>query len=144
MNAFLLDGPLSAIWELEATPDTPPLTHRVSVQYRTFRTLLLITLHKHDANTPAQDRGQLGVAEFVNGAVIVDRRVDHLHGLAFEAIGDLLERPTLLVLDRTLDKLLGQLVDLLALLLVVRIDSVQFEAQRVGEYLFVRFAARIA
>ena len=80
----------------------------------------------------------------MNGAVVVGRRVDYLHGLAFEAIGDLLERPTLLVLDRTLDKLLGQLVDLLALLLVVRIDSVQFEAQRVGEYLFARFAARIA
>ena len=117
------------------------LTLRVSVERPIFRTLLI---YKHDANTPAQDRGQLGVAEFVNGAVIVDRRVDHLHGLAFEAIGDLLERPTLLVLDRTLDKLLGQLVDLLALLLVVRIDSVQFEAQRVGEYLFARFAARIA
>ena len=29
-----------------------------------------------------------------------------------------------------LDKLLGQLVDLLALLLVVRIDAIQFEAQR--------------
>jgi hypothetical protein len=102
----------------------------VSVQCRTFRTLLLITLYSHDANTPAQDRGQLGVAEFVNSAVIVDRRVDYLHGFAFEAIGDLLERPTLLILDGALDKLLGQLVDLLALLLVVRIDPVQFEAQR--------------
>ena len=78
----------------------------------------------------------------MNGAVVVHRRVDDLHGLAFEAIGDLLERPALLVLDRTLDKLLGQLVDLLALLLVVRIDSVQFEPQRVGEYLLARFATR--
>jgi hypothetical protein len=80
----------------------------------------------------------------VNGAVIVDRRVDHLHGLAFEAIGDLLERPALLILDGALDKLLGQLVDLLALLLVIRIDPVQFEAQRIGEYFLPRLATRIA
>ena len=59
----------------------------------------------HDANTPAQDRCQLGVAELVYGAMVVDRRVDYLHGLAFEAIGYLLERPGLLVLDRALDKL---------------------------------------
>ena len=68
--------------------------------------------------------------------MVIDRRVDYLHGLAFEAIGDLLESPGLLVLDRALDELLGQLVDLLALLLVVRIDTIQFEAQRVGEDLF--------
>jgi hypothetical protein len=43
----------------------------------------------------------------------------YLHMLAFEAIGDLLECPGLLVLDRALDKLFGELVDLLALLLVV-------------------------
>jgi hypothetical protein len=67
------------------------LSHRPSVECPTFRTLLL-TLYSNDANTPPQDRGQLGVAEFVNGAVIVDRRVDYLHGLAFEAIGDLLKR----------------------------------------------------
>jgi hypothetical protein len=36
----------------------------------------------------------------VKGAVVVDRRVDYLHGLSFEAVGDLLERPGLLVLDR--------------------------------------------
>jgi hypothetical protein len=65
----------------------------VSVQCRT-RTLP-ITLYRHDANTPAQDRSQLGVAEFVNYAVIVDRCVDHLHWLAFKAIGGLLERPSL-------------------------------------------------
>jgi hypothetical protein len=53
---------------------------------------LLIALCRRDANMPAQDRCQLGVAELVSGAVIVDRRVDYLHGLAFEAIGDLLER----------------------------------------------------
>jgi hypothetical protein len=69
-----------------------------SVQHPTFRTLLL-TLYSHDANTPAQNRSQLGVAEFVNGAVIVDCRVDHLHGFAIEAIGDLLEGPALLVHD---------------------------------------------
>jgi hypothetical protein len=50
------------------------LSHRPSVECPTFRTLLL-TLYSNDANTPPQDRGQLGVAEFVNGAVIVDRRV---------------------------------------------------------------------
>jgi hypothetical protein len=119
------------------------LTHRASVECPTFRTLL-VTLYRHDANTPAQDRSQLGVAELVNGAMIINRRVDYLHGLAFEAIGDLLERPGLLVLDRALDKLLGQLVDLLALLLVVWIDPIQFEAQRVGEYLLARPTTRIA
>ena len=127
--------------KLEAARDTRYLTLRVSVQCRTFSTLL-VALNRRDANTPAQDRGQLGVAEFVNGAVIVDRRVDYLHGLAFEAIGDLLERPTLLVLDRALDKLLGELVDLLALLLVVWIDAI--EAQRIGEYCLPRLATRIA
>jgi len=44
----------------------------------------------------------------VKGAVVIDRRVDYLHRLAFEAIGNLLERPGLLILDRALDKLLGQ------------------------------------
>src|SRR5215831_6319261 len=117
--------------------------HRVSVQCPTFRTLL-VALYRHDTNTPAQDRSQLGVTELVKGAVVVDRRVDDLHRLAFEAVGDLLERPGLLILDRALDKLFGQFVDLLALLLVVRIDSVQFESQRVGEYLLARLAARIA
>ena len=75
------------------------LTHRVSVQCRTLRSLL-ITLYNHDANTPPQNGSQLGVAELVNGAMIINRRVDYLHGLAFEAIGDLLECPSLLVLDR--------------------------------------------
>ena len=78
-----------------------------SIKRLTFRTLLL-ALNRHDANAPAQDRTQLGVAEFVNGAVVVDRRVDYLHGLAFEAIGDLLKRPSLLVFDRALDKLFGE------------------------------------
>jgi hypothetical protein len=44
----------------------------------------------------------------VNGAVLVDRRVDYLHRLAFQAVGDLLERPALLVLNRALDKLFGR------------------------------------
>ena len=113
------------------------MTQRVSIECPTFRTLL-VALYRHDANTPAQDRTQLGVAELVKGAVVVDRRVDYLHGLAFEAVGDLLERPALLILDRALDKLLGQLVDLLAFVLVVWIDPVQFEAQRVGENLLAR------
>ena len=118
-------------------PLTTPGPRRISVE---CPGTLLVALYRHDANTPAQDRSQLGVTELVKGAVVVDRCVDYLHGLAFEAVGDLLERPALLVLDRALDELLGQLVDLLALLLVVRIDSVQFEAQRVGEYLLPRLA----
>ena len=80
-----------------------PVTTRydptVSVECPTFRTLL-VALYRTDANTPAQDRTQLGVTELVKGAVVVDRCVDYLHRLAFKAIGDLLERPTLLVLDR--------------------------------------------
>jgi hypothetical protein len=109
----------------------------LSVECPTLRTLL-VALNRRDANTSAQDRGQLCVAEFVNGAVIVDRRVDYLHGLAFEAIGDLLEGPALLVHERTFDELLGEAVDFLALVLVLRVDAVQLEAQRVGEYLFAR------
>ena len=38
--------------------------------------MLLITLYSHDANTPPQNGSQLGVAELVNGAVVVDRCVD--------------------------------------------------------------------
>jgi len=48
-----------------------------SVECLTFRTLL-VTLYRHDAYTPAQDRTQLGVAELLKGAVVIDRRVDHL------------------------------------------------------------------
>ena len=117
--------------------------HRVSIQCPTFKTLL-VTLYRHDANTPAQDRTQLGIAELVKGAVVVDRRVDYLHGLSLKAIGDLLERPRLLILDRAFDELLGEAVDLLALVLVLRVDAVQFKAQRVSEYLLARPAARIA
>ena len=65
--------------------------HSWIFQCPTFRTLL-VALYRHDANTPAQDRTQLGVTELVKGAVVVDRRVDYLHGLSFEAVGDLLER----------------------------------------------------
>jgi hypothetical protein len=89
------------------------LTYRVSVDRRTVRPLL-VALYSHDSNTPPQDRGQLGVAKFVKGAVVVDRRVNHLHRLAFQAIGDLLKCPALLVLDRALDELLGEAVDPLA------------------------------
>jgi hypothetical protein len=70
--------------------------------------LVEFALYRQTANAPAQHRTQLGIAELVNGAVVVDRRVDYLHGLAFEAVGDLLERPSLFVLDRALDKLLGR------------------------------------
>jgi hypothetical protein len=51
--------------------------------------------------------------------------IELLRGFALQAINYLLERPGLLILDRALDELFGQLVDLLALLLVGRIDSVQ-------------------
>ena len=51
------------------------LIHRVSVECPTQRTLL-VALYRNDAKTPAQDRTQLGVAELVNGAVVVDRRGD--------------------------------------------------------------------
>jgi len=81
------------------TNNHPSATHRVSVECPTHRTLL-VALYRHDANTLAQDRTQLGVTELVKRAVVVDRCVDYLHGLAFEAIGDLLECPSLLVLDR--------------------------------------------
>ena len=43
--------------------------------------------------------------------MVVDHRVYYLHGPAFELIGDLLKRPSLLVLDRALDKLLGEAVE---------------------------------
>jgi hypothetical protein len=76
----------------------------------------------------------------VKRAAVIDCRLDHLHRLAFESIGDLLERPALLVLDCALDELLGQPVDLLAPLLVFQVDAVQFEAQRVGEDLLTSVA----
>jgi hypothetical protein len=97
------------------------LTHRVSVQCPTLTTLL-VTVYRLDANTPAQNRSQLGVAELVNGAVAVDVASITCTGLPSRR--DLLERPTLLVFDRALDKVFGQLVEFLALLLAVRIDSV--------------------
>ena len=115
----------------------------VLVKCRTFRPLL-ITLYSHDDNTPAQDRSQLGVAVFADLAVIGDVVIDLLRGLTLKPVCNQVERPPLFVLDRALDKFLGEAVDLLALVLIVRIDAVQFEAQRVGEYLFARFAARIA
>ena len=65
---------------------------RISVECPTHRTVLF-ALYRQNANTPAQDRSQLCVTELVKGAVVVDRRVDYLHGLAFEAVGDLLECP---------------------------------------------------
>jgi hypothetical protein len=97
-------------------------THGVLVECPT----LLVTLYRHDANTPAQHRTQLGVAEFADLAVIDDVVIDLLRGFAFQAIGNLLERPTLLVLDRALEEPFGEPIHLPALLLVVRIDSVQF------------------
>jgi hypothetical protein len=51
---------------------TPPLFDaRVSVERPTFRTLL-VALNRHDADAPAQNRGQLVFAELVKGAVVVD------------------------------------------------------------------------
>ena len=51
---------------------------------------------------PAQDRTQLGIAELLDVAAIIVVVLDRLDRLALEAIGDLLERPTLLVLNRAL------------------------------------------
>jgi hypothetical protein len=47
---------------------------------------LLVAHYRHDANTPPQNGTQLGVTELVNGAVIVDRRVDHFEGLNAQGI----------------------------------------------------------
>jgi len=66
--------------KLEAAPDAI-LIHSVSVEHPTFGTIL-VTLYGHDANTPAQDRCQLGVAELVKGAVIRDRRKRVRHHFA--------------------------------------------------------------
>jgi hypothetical protein len=107
----------------------------VSVECLTFRTLL-VALDRHDADAPAQDRGQLVVGELRDGALVDLSVLDRLHGLAFQAVDDLRERPALLVHERTLDELLGEAVDLLALVLVRQVDAVQLEAQRVGEDLF--------
>src|SRR6516162_8108754 len=63
-------------------PLTTPGPRRISVE---CPGTLLVALYRHDANTPAQDRSQLVVAELVKGAVVVDRCVDYLDGLAFEA-----------------------------------------------------------
>src|SRR5262249_28255907 len=65
-------------------------------------------------------------------------------GLAFEAIGDHAESPAGTVVERAAHKLLGEAVDFLALVLVLRIDAVQFQAQRIGENLLTRPATRIA
>jgi len=94
------------------------LTHRVSVECpTTFRTLL-VTLYRHDANTPAQDRTQLGIAVFADLAAIDDVVIDLLRGLTLKPVRNQVERPGLLVLNRALDELFGQFVDLLALLSV--------------------------
>jgi len=50
----------------------------VSVQCLTFRPLL-VTRSKHQVDTPAEDRRQLGVAELIKRAVVIDCRVHHLH-----------------------------------------------------------------
>jgi phosphate uptake regulator len=112
---------------LETARGNPPFGHSVLVEYPTFGTLL-VALERHDFHALAEDRGQLSVSELLDVASVIYRRIDDLHGLALEMVGDLLEGPALLVLERALDELLGEAVDLLALLLVLRIDSVQFEA----------------
>ena len=61
---------ISSSRKLEAARDTRLSTlWRVSVQCGILGTLL-VALSKRRANTPAQDRTQLGVAELVNGAVV--------------------------------------------------------------------------
>jgi hypothetical protein len=47
-------------------------------------------------------------AKLVNGAASINLASNYLHRLAFEPIGNLLECSGLLVLDRPLDKLLGE------------------------------------
>jgi hypothetical protein len=138
--AFLLETVrlLGSGGPIDPKPRPLPLDTQLSAS-RSGRSSSLST-----ATTPTRLRRIAVSSAWLNGAVVVDRRVDYLHGLAFEAVDDLLKRPTLLVLDRALDELLGEAVDLLALLLVARIDSIQFEAERVGEYLFARLATRIA
>ena len=64
------------------------LTRRVSVQCPSHGTVLFV-LYRQNANTPAQHRTQLGVAEFADLAVIDDVVIDLLCGLAFEAVGDI-------------------------------------------------------
>jgi hypothetical protein len=73
-----------ASWRRPVTPRY--LTHRVSVECPTFRTLL-VALYRHDANTPAQDRGELGIRELLDLTAVADRRIDDLHRLALKAIG---------------------------------------------------------
>ena len=70
-----------------------------------------------------------------------DRRIDYLHGFAFEAIGDLLNA-ALLILDCALDKLLGQPVDLLRLSLPF--GSTRFSSRRSASVnIFSPIATRI-
>jgi hypothetical protein len=111
----------------------------VSVEWLIGRALL-IALDRHDLHALAEDRRQLSIRELFDIVSVIDRRVDDLHGLALEAVGDLLEGPALLVLERALDELLGEAVDLFALVLVLRVDAIQ----RVGEDLLTRPSTRIA
>ena len=72
-------------------------THRVSVECPTHRTVLFV-LYRQNANTPAQDRSQLGVAELVNGAVVVDRCVDET-SWPFRAFSPAERKKAFLVID---------------------------------------------
>jgi hypothetical protein len=84
-SSIVINSPRRGLAALPAAFSSAPrpssATHRVSVQHPTFRTLL-VALYWRDAKMLPQDRGQLGVAEFVNGAVVVDHRIDYLHGLS--------------------------------------------------------------
>ena len=70
------------------TRPRPGASSGFSVECPTLRTLL-VALYGNDANTPAQDRTQLGIAVFADLAVIDDVVIDLLCGLAFEAVGDI-------------------------------------------------------
>ena len=61
--------------KLKTASDTPLL-----VECPAFKTLVVV-LCRHDANTPAQDRTQLGIAVFADLAVIDDVVIDLLRGL---------------------------------------------------------------
>ena len=76
-----------------------------------FRTLL-VGLFRHNLHARPQHRCELGLAELRDLGAVVLSMLKRLHGLAFEAVCNLLECPGLFVLERTLDELLGEDVEL--------------------------------
>jgi len=119
-------------------------SRRVSIECLAFRTLLVGRLYRHDLQLgPPYERGKLGICKLFDVAIVRAAVLDRLHSFALQAIGDHVEGPAFAI-ERAAHKFLGQLVDLLALHFVARIDSVQFETQRIAEYLHARPPTRIA